>query len=170
MSWPKVEKAKLLARVAELEAEVGMLRGVGCDEADGTRQNVETGDDEPEVRGPCGACLKCARRERDEARTLLVEEQQARHAAGTKLALLETLASSIRALPFTPDRTVGEAYQDDMRERAAKLVEEALGVRRVAPDDDPRSRYCPRCGAPPYVSCGLEHTCPEREPPCPVHG
>lgn len=31
-----------------------MLRGVGCDELDGT-----------DVRGPCGACLKCARRERD---------------------------------------------------------------------------------------------------------
>lgn len=43
-----------------LRAEVNMLRGVGCDELDG--------DD---VRGPCGACLKCARRERDAALSLL---------------------------------------------------------------------------------------------------
>lgn len=39
--------------VKRLMAEVEMLRGVGC---------CEDGD------GPCGACLKCARRERDEAR------------------------------------------------------------------------------------------------------
>jgi hypothetical protein len=54
------------AKVAEIEkerdqarAEIEFLRGVGCNELDGT-----------DVRGPCGACLKCARRERDEARAL----------------------------------------------------------------------------------------------------
>lgn len=44
------------ARALAAEAERDMLRGVGCDEVDGG-----------ELRGPCGACLKCARRERDEA-------------------------------------------------------------------------------------------------------
>jgi len=39
-----------LAEVDRLRAEVEMLRGVGCD---------EDGD------GPCGVCIKCARRERD---------------------------------------------------------------------------------------------------------
>lgn len=51
---------RMLAERDTLRAEVGMLRGVGCDELDGA-----------EVRGPCGACLKCARMERDEARRLL---------------------------------------------------------------------------------------------------
>jgi hypothetical protein len=36
------------------------------------------------------ACADC-RRERDEARALLIEEQQARHAAGTRVAQLERL-------------------------------------------------------------------------------
>ena len=40
----------LAERVTGLMAEVEMLRGVGCD---------EDGD------GPCGVCIKCARRERD---------------------------------------------------------------------------------------------------------
>lgn len=46
---------KIASERDALKAEVSMLRGVGCDELDG--------DD---VRGPCGACLKCARRERDD--------------------------------------------------------------------------------------------------------
>lgn len=51
---------RLVAEVRRLTAEVEMLRGVGCSELDGG-----------EMRGPCGACLKCARRERDEARAAL---------------------------------------------------------------------------------------------------
>ena len=51
--------------VERLQAEVDMLRGVGC---------LEDGD------GPCGVCIKCLRlraeqaeRERDEARSLLAQ-------------------------------------------------------------------------------------------------
>lgn len=47
---------KLIAERDAARAEVEMLRGVGCGEV-------------PD--GPCGVCLKCARRERDEARSSL---------------------------------------------------------------------------------------------------
>lgn len=46
------------ADVERVTAEVEMLRGVGCS---------EDGD------GPCGVCLKCARRERDDARAALAD-------------------------------------------------------------------------------------------------
>jgi hypothetical protein len=46
------------ADVERVTAEVEMLRGVGC---------CEDGD------GPCGVCLKCARRERDESRAALAD-------------------------------------------------------------------------------------------------
>ena len=52
--------AAVAAERDALRAEVDMLRGVGCDEVDGG-----------EERGPCGACLKCARRERDALRCML---------------------------------------------------------------------------------------------------
>lgn len=68
-TWPGSYAADCAWLVAQLDearhcidernmarAEVEMLRGVGCD---------EDGD------GPCGACLKCARRERDELRAAL---------------------------------------------------------------------------------------------------
>lgn len=44
------ERDKLRARLVETQAEVEMLRGVGCREAKA---------DEPES-GPCGVCLRCA--------------------------------------------------------------------------------------------------------------
>ena len=47
------EHRALTGEVERLTAEVEMLRGVGC---------LEDGD------GPCGACRKCARVERDEAK------------------------------------------------------------------------------------------------------
>lgn len=55
-SW-SVFAEKVAAERDAARAEVQFLRGVGCNELDGT-----------DVRGPCGACIKCARRERDEAR------------------------------------------------------------------------------------------------------
>ena len=50
----------LMHAVEVATAERDMLRGVGCGEVDGG-----------ELRGPCGACLKCARQERDALRARL---------------------------------------------------------------------------------------------------
>jgi hypothetical protein len=58
----KVVVVRVTQERDEARSEVEFLRGVGCNELDGT-----------DVRGPCGACIKCARRERDEARAALAE-------------------------------------------------------------------------------------------------
>lgn len=50
---------ELLGRLETAQAEVEMLRGVGCGEPSFIGAEIED--------GPCGACLKCARRERNEA-------------------------------------------------------------------------------------------------------
>lgn len=54
--WHSGEILKLRQRLEFARAEVEMLRGVGC---------CEDGD------GPCGACLQCARTERDDLRSRL---------------------------------------------------------------------------------------------------
>ncbi len=93
----------------EARAEVQFLRGVGCNELDGT-----------DVRGPCGACLKCARRERDEARAALADAYR-RGAEAMREAAAATVGSNagcshmvcgycpssaekIRALPIPEDK------------------------------------------------------------------
>lgn len=58
-----VDRVKgLIESLAMVKGEVDMLRGVGC---------LEDGD------GPCGACLKCARRERDEISAQLAALREA---------------------------------------------------------------------------------------------
>jgi hypothetical protein len=82
----------------EARAEVEFLRGVGCNELDGT-----------DVRGPCGACLKCARRERDEARARVAEVEKERDLARvnrdigykTLKEVADSNAETRRAIQFT---------------------------------------------------------------------
>lgn len=112
------------AKVAEVEkerdearAEIEFLRGVGCNELDGT-----------DVRGPCGACLKCARRERDEARAMVgllkdTNESDLRMLRATEAALDLTAVE-------TEDlkRKAAAAYKrgaEAMQEAAAKACEAA---------------------------------------------
>ncbi len=98
---------KIASERDALKAEVSMLRGVGCDELDG--------DD---VRGPCGACLKCARRERDDLAKRLRSAEKMRNAfVATSVAFATqevdatghgaelmrgTIAAIVRALPIDP--------------------------------------------------------------------
>lgn len=72
----EVNDRRLAAVWDEARAEVEMLRGVGCGEL---REGAEVPD------GPCGACLKCARRERDEARAEAAQLRKVLEAAGDRL-------------------------------------------------------------------------------------
>lgn len=63
-SYEWEQRHQMEVKLLATEAEVEMLRGVGCGE-------LYEGAEVPD--GPCGACLKCLRRERDEARAELGE-------------------------------------------------------------------------------------------------
>lgn len=67
----RAARVALEARVRELEAERDMLRGVGCNEPDH--------EGEP-ASGPCGACIKCARRDLAETRAQLARLREAAEA------------------------------------------------------------------------------------------
>lgn len=56
-------KRDIYAECDALRAEVEMLRGVGCNEV-----TKEGGEGDEVGAGPCGVCVKCARRERDALR------------------------------------------------------------------------------------------------------
>lgn len=76
--------------------------------------------------------LCAALNERDEARALLVEEQQARHAAGTRVAQLERELAEARAatgeLWFYGDASLATAIE----RKTAKLEEMGLPARETA--------------------------------------
>lgn len=129
-----VDRAKgLLESLAMVRGEVDMLRGVGC---------LEDGD------GPCGACLKCARRERDEIAAQLAALRDAarsyREVAEVPAGNLDTvqdvardaldaaLAASAPAVEAYTRRVQAEAFESAaphllvlvrhfLRDRAAKL-------------------------------------------------
>jgi hypothetical protein len=139
------------AKVAEVEkerdearAEVEFLRGVGCNELDGT-----------DVRGPCGACLKCARRERDEARARceklreladiaaaeqglaqrrMLEAQQERDEARAVAGLLRDMSESdirmLRATEAALDLTAVE--NEDLKRKAAAAFKRGAEAMREA--------------------------------------
>lgn len=77
-----------------LAAEVEMLRGVGCD---------EDGD------GPCGACIKCARSDRDRLAAALAEVRDEALLCGAP-RVTRVAAMAVADLAATHDARVRAAY------------------------------------------------------------
>lgn len=78
--WDRAILMPLALAVPGLLAETEMLRGVDC----------EAGGD-----GSCGACIKCAQRERDETRAVLLALVQALQARSEAEAAFELTAEEI---------------------------------------------------------------------------
>lgn len=79
--------------------------------------------------GRCGACFAYAMKALDEARSLLIEEQQARHAAGTRVAQLDGLLREAQGwVEEVPGVTFAGAA-DDLRDRIT------AALTPLSPDD-----------------------------------
>lgn len=130
MAKNKVELERDTAR-----AEVEMLRGVGCGEL---REGAEVAD------GPCGACLKCARRERDAATEELIaasreieqlkaERDEARAEAAEALKLGERIA-------WIAAKTITKAAIDAAAFEASNQASRHFALANAAEDEERREQ------------------------------